>query len=161
MTIASCALLGAVGLTAPANAQVKSTVSTKAAQARSGKISYPSACLKGRALCISKSRRTVTFLLNGKPQMTLAARFGSRSEPTREGRFKITRMSRNHVSSIYHTPMPFAMFFSGGQAVHYSKGFARDGYRGASHGCVNTRDKPRTGWIFDRVKVGDTVYVYR
>ena len=26
---------------------------------------------------------------------------------------------------IYHTPMPFAMFFSGGQAVHYSSDFAR------------------------------------
>ena len=36
--------------------------------------------------------------------------------------------------------MPFAMFFSGGQAVHYSPDFAATGYAGASHGCVNIRD---------------------
>ena len=36
--------------------------------------------------------------------------------------------------------MPYAMFFSGGQAVHYSPDFAARGYNGASHGCVNVRN---------------------
>jgi lipoprotein-anchoring transpeptidase ErfK/SrfK len=57
--------------------------------------------------------------------------------------------------------MPLTMFFSGGEAVHYSANFAAYGYRGASHGCVNVRDFRRLQWLFDRVKVGDKVIVYR
>ncbi len=47
--------------------------------------------------------------------------------------------------------MPFAMFFSGGQAVHYSSDFAANGYYGASHGCVNVRDYDGVAWLFDQV----------
>lgn len=65
------------------------------------------------------------------------------------------------MSTIYHTPMPFSMFFSGGQAVHYSSDFAARGYLGCSHGCVNVRDWNKLEWIYDRVKVGDRVVVYR
>ena len=46
----------------------------------------------------------------------------------------------NGVSTLYKTPMPWAMTFSGGQAVHYSPDFAARGYNGASHGCVNVRN---------------------
>ena len=65
------------------------------------------------------------------------------------------------LSTIYHTPMPYAMFFSGGQAVHYSSDFASRGYNGCSHGCVNIRNKSGIRWVFDRVRVGDRVIVYR
>ena len=65
------------------------------------------------------------------------------------------------MSSIYDAPMPYAMFFNGGQAVHYSPDFAAEGYNGASHGCVNTRDKQGTATIFDAMSVGDPVIVYR
>ncbi|WP_278257435.1 L,D-transpeptidase [Nocardioides convexus] len=74
------------------------------------------------------------------------------SPPTREGVFAIERKSRDHVSSLYHTPMPYAMFFSRGQAVHYSSDFAARGYNGASHGCVNVRDKDAVAWLFDQVQ---------
>ena len=57
--------------------------------------------------------------------------------------------------------MPYAMFFSGGQAVHYSADFAARGYAGCSHGCVNIRDKAGIAWVFDRVRNGDRVVVYR
>jgi lipoprotein-anchoring transpeptidase ErfK/SrfK len=57
--------------------------------------------------------------------------------------------------------MPYAMFFSGGQAVHYSSDFAARGYNGASHGCVNVRDLAKIQALFDQVKVGDKVIVYR
>jgi lipoprotein-anchoring transpeptidase ErfK/SrfK len=56
--------------------------------------------------------------------------------------------------------MPYSMFFSGGQAVHYSADFRARGYNGCSHGCVNVRDKSKLAWIYDRVKVGDKVLVY-
>ena len=49
-------------------------------------------------------------------------------------------------------PMPYAMFFSGGQAVHYSSDFAARGYNGASHGCVNVRDLGKIQVLFDQVK---------
>ena len=56
--------------------------------------------------------------------------------------------------------MPFAMCFSGGQAVHYSPDFASVGYGGASHGCVNIRDLDGIAALFDEVQVGDAVVVY-
>ena len=73
--------------------------------------------------------------LDGEVQVTLDARFGGNGYVTREGSFSVYRKSRDHVSSLYDTSMPFAMFFSGGQAVHYSPDFAAVGYAGASHGC--------------------------
>jgi lipoprotein-anchoring transpeptidase ErfK/SrfK len=88
-------------------------------------------------------------------------RFGGEYTPTREGTFSVQYKSRDHVSSLYDTPMPFAMFFSGGQAVHYSPDFAANGYNGASHGCVNVRDRATVAWLFDQVRLGDKVIVYR
>jgi len=57
--------------------------------------------------------------------------------------------------------MPFSMFFSGRQAVHYSSDFAARGYNGASHGCVNVRDLGKIKVLFSEIKVGDKVIVYR
>jgi hypothetical protein len=119
-------------------------------------------CLvKGRVFCVDKTRNKVYYLVDKRVTQVLDARFGCANMRSREGKFKVFRMSRNHVSSIYHTPMPYAMFFSGGQAVHYSADFAKRGYKGCSHGCVNVRDKSAIAWIFDQVKVGDRVVVYK
>ena len=57
--------------------------------------------------------------------------------------------------------MPYAMFFSGGQAVHYSPDFAARGYSGASHGCVNVRNLVGIQSLFAQARVGDKVIVYR
>ncbi len=94
-------------------------------------------------------------MVNGKLQAVVDARFGAARTPTRNGMFKVYRKSKNHVSSLYHSPMPYSMFFSGGQAVHYSSDFKARGYNGASHGCLNIRDKNKLAWIFARVQVGD------
>ncbi|MFE4869008.1 MULTISPECIES: L,D-transpeptidase family protein [unclassified Streptomyces] len=117
-------------------------------------------CMTGRVMCISKTSRTLSWVVNGKVQSTMDVRFGSQYTPTREGVFKVFEKSRNHVSTIYHTAMPYAMFFSGGQAVHYSSDFAARGYNGASHGCVNVRDKGKVAALFDQVRLGDKVVVY-
>ncbi len=117
--------------------------------------------VSGRALCIDKTRDKLYYMKNSKIIRTFDARFGCSSTRTREGRFKVNWKSRNHVSSIYHTKMPYAMFFSGGQAVHYSADFAARGYNGCSHGCVNIRNKAGIRWVFDQVRVGDRVVVYR
>lgn len=117
-------------------------------------------CLTGRAMCIDKSTRSLRWVVNGDVRMTFDVRFGSELTPTREGAFSVGWKSRDHVSSLYDTPMPYAMFFSGGQAVHYSPDFAANGYNGSSHGCVNVRDKSGIASLFDQVNVGDKVIVY-
>ncbi|GHJ35192.1 L,D-transpeptidase family protein [Streptomyces sp. TS71-3] len=117
-------------------------------------------CLTGRALCISKKSRSLSWIIDGRTVSQMDVRFGSEYTPTREGAFKVFFRSRHHVSTIYHTPMPYAMFFSGGQAVHYSSDFAARGYAGASHGCVNVRDKQKIAALFDQVRTGDKVIVY-
>lgn len=117
-------------------------------------------CMTGHVMCISKTSRTLSWVVDGKVQATMDVRFGSQYTPTREGLFHVNSKSRDHVSTIYHTAMPYAMFFSGGQAVHYSSDFAARGYAGASHGCVNVRDKAAIAKLFDEVKVGDKVVVY-
>ncbi|MCX4512803.1 L,D-transpeptidase family protein [Streptomyces sp. NBC_01619] len=117
-------------------------------------------CMTGRVLCISKESRTLAWMIDGTVVAAMDVRFGSENTPTREGTFSVGWKARKWESTIYHTPMPYAMFFSGGQAVHYSADFAARGYNGASHGCVNVRDKGKIASVFSQVKVGDKVVVH-
>ena len=117
-------------------------------------------CMSGRVICISKSSRTLTWVIDGAPQMKLAVRFGSEYTPTREGVFSVFQKNRDWTSTLYGSKMPYSMFFSGGQAVHYSSDFAARGYAGASHGCVNVRDLAGIASLFGQVNLGDKVVVY-
>lgn len=118
-------------------------------------------CTTGRVMCIDKTSRTLRWVVDGVVKTKLDARFGGSKYPTREGQFSVFMKSRDHVSSIYDTSMPYAMFFSGGQAVHYSPDFAQTGYNGSSHGCVNIRDRAAITKLFNTVRTGDKVVVYR
>ncbi len=118
-------------------------------------------CTTGRALCIDKSTSSLRWVVDGTVQTSLDVRFGASYSPTREGLFHVYWKDRDHVSQMYGSPMPFSMFFSRGQAVHYSSDFAARGYAGASHGCVNVRDYEALASLFDQVSVGDKVVVYR
>ncbi|MFH9729636.1 L,D-transpeptidase family protein [Streptomyces sp. NPDC017260] len=117
-------------------------------------------CLTGRVLCVSKSSRTLRWMIDGRTVSTMPVRFGSQYTPTREGEFEVYWKSRHHVSTLYDSAMPYAMFFSGGQAVHYSDDFAVRGYAGASHGCVNVRDEAAIADLYAQVRNGDKVVVY-
>ena len=118
-------------------------------------------CTTGRALCIDKASRKLRWVVDGKVVLTTDVRFGSFRTPTRMGSFTVGWKSRYHHSKLYDSDMPYAMFFSGGQAVHYSSDFAARGYAGASHGCVNVRNLSKIKWLFDQVHLGDKVIVYR
>lgn len=118
-------------------------------------------CTTGRVLCVSKSSRTLRWMIDGRTVSTMSVRFGSQHTPTREGVFQVYWKSRHHVSTLYDSAMPYAMFFSGGQAVHYSSDFAARGYAGASHGCVNVRDEAAIADLYAQVRNGDKVVVYR
>ncbi|MEU6350022.1 L,D-transpeptidase family protein [Streptomyces sp. NPDC047072] len=117
-------------------------------------------CLTGRVLCISKTSRTLRWMVDGRTLTTVPVRFGAVGTPTREGVFHVYWKSRHHVSTLYDSPMPYAMFFSGGQAVHYSADFAARGYAGNSHGCVNVRDEAAIADLFAEVRNGDKVVVH-
>ena len=126
-------------------------------------VRLPGRCkTSGRVLCVDKTKRKLYYVKAGKVVKTADARFGCAGDlATRNGTFRVFRKSRHHVSSLFNSPMPYAMFFSGGQAVHYSRDFARVGYNGCSHGCVNIRDRGTISYVFDRIRVGDRVHVYR
>lgn len=121
----------------------------------------PAICKKkATALCIDKSLRVVRYFKKGKLVQSLDARFGGPGNRTREGNFRIFRKVKNDFSTLYKTPMPWSMYFSGGQAVHYSMFFNAVGYNGASHGCVNIRDKKSLIPLWRKVKIGTFAKVY-
>jgi peptidoglycan hydrolase-like protein with peptidoglycan-binding domain len=120
----------------------------------------PKACTSKESICISTKQNLVRWVSDGKVAMSADARFGMPETATARGTFSVARKSRDHVSSLYRTAMPFALFFHGGQAVHYSAYFKRDGYYGASHGCVNLRDYAKAQQLFDNASVGTRVHVY-
>lgn len=117
-------------------------------------------CRTGRVMCVDKATRTLTWVVDGKPLMVMWARFGGRGVETREGTFRVSRMYEYVISNLYFTPMPYSMFFSGGQAVHYSSNFARLGYASSSHGCVNIADHAQVKALFFKVRIGDKVVVH-
>lgn len=122
---------------------------------------HPS-CMTGRVMCATKDDNRLWWVVNGQILESLEARFGKPGMDTREGMHTVKWKSRYHTSSIYNVYMPYAMFFNGGQAVHYSPGFAATGHIGAgSAGCINVRDEPAIARIYDQVRVGDRVFVYR
>ena len=121
-----------------------------------------SRCYSGaRVMCASKKDRKLYYVMDGKVVKVLDARFGARSNPTRNGVHYVYWKSRHHVSSIYGTAMPWAMFFDGGQAVHYSSNFARVGWNHpGSGGCINIRDAKTLDWMYKQIRNGDKVVVY-
>lgn len=122
--------------------------------------SLPAACTDvDRAICVDRRQMLVRLVERGEVVLTTDARFGILSEATRTGTFRVHFRSEDHFSTIYRTPMPYALFFSGGQAIHYSSWFARDGYAGGSHGCVNLRDREKAAALFRRSPLGTVVHI--
>lgn len=84
-------------------------------------------------------------------------RSGGAGHRTRTGWFRIFWKHRHHWSTLYNTPMPYAQFFSGGQAFHAVRGSIRT--VGGSMGCVNLRlADARALWKVLRTR--DRVYVW-
>jgi len=119
-------------------------------------------CRVGRVVCVEETTEQLWLVTDGVVQMSLIVRLGAPSHPTRLGVFPVYWKDRKHVSSLYPgLQMPYSLFFSRGEAVHYSPEFADNGYDMPSHGCVETRDEKQSADLFDLVRVGDKVVVYR
>ncbi|HKT97012.1 MAG TPA: L,D-transpeptidase [Paraburkholderia sp.] len=131
----------------------------------------PSECTKAkRIICVDKTTYTATVYEGGRPQWSFYVRPGDARGTryqTGEGYGRIARKSRNHVSSIYGTPMPYAMFISwdtspaAGEAFHLSYQFQSEGYYGASHGCMGVGSEAAMKRLWDTSPKGTRVFVYR
>lgn len=121
----------------------------------------PTECLQGTVLCVDKTQKIVRLVVDGSPEITLDARFGSFGTATDEGTFSVYDKRADDFSTAFGVPMKYSLYFSGGQAIHYSEFFEQEGYRGASQGCVNTRDLDATAALFAQVDNGTTVFVYQ
>ncbi|HWU31270.1 MAG TPA: L,D-transpeptidase [Marmoricola sp.] len=118
------------------------------------------ACRTGTAICIDKSIHRLAYVKNGKTLLLLDARFGDAAHPTREGTFSVYYKDATHVSHEYGSSMPYSMFFSGGEAIHFSIDFFTYGYAHNSHGCVNIRDYNGVKWLFNHTPIGTKVVIY-
>jgi hypothetical protein len=113
-----------------------------------GRGAIPSRCKSPRGwhICYDRKRHQATLWKRGKLWNAWLVRGGSSSHPTRVGRFKVYYRDKDHVSSLYDSPMPHSQFFSGGQAFHGSV-LMMDPFVDHSHGCVNMyREDARQLW---------------
>ncbi|MDO9378780.1 MAG: L,D-transpeptidase family protein [Nocardioidaceae bacterium] len=108
------------------------------------KSSIPRRCKdRGWNACYDRKRHRVTLWRNGTLHNEWLVRGGGTAYKTRTGDYSVFRRSKDHVSTIYETKMPYAQFFSGGQALHASY-YMVDPFQGHSHGCVNMYIKDAT-----------------
>lgn len=119
-------------------------------------------CTTGKVVCVSKAQRKMSYVVDGKARFTREARFSGPGWDSPEGEFRIWYMNSDTVSKIFgeRTPMPYALFYDGNVAIHYSQDFADKGYEGGSHGCSQLRDYQVAKWLYEQLKVGDRVVVY-
>jgi len=120
-------------------------------------------CATGKVVCISKAQKKLSYVVDGKVRFTREARFSRPGYDSPEGDFRIWYMNRDTVSKIFgeRTPMPYAIFYDGNVAIHFSDDFADKGYDSGSHGCSQLRDYQVAKWLYEQVRVGDRVVVYQ
>lgn len=139
-------VMGVVGLSTAAVAQAAPAAPARVAG---------TPCADNVRACVDLSAKQAWLIENGVvtygPVPIASGKAGYRTPP---GTFKVTFKSRNHVSSIYGTPMPYSVFFNRGIAFH--QGDLRSG----SHGCIRlSRAAAQT--FFSRLAPGDVVQVVR
>lgn len=83
--------------------------------------------------------------------------YGADAKPTPLGIYPITQKDADHVSNIYHAPMPYMLRLTNdGVAIHASD--VQDGYM--THGCIGV-PLSFARKLFGAAKLGDRVIVTR
>ncbi|HTO33428.1 MAG TPA: L,D-transpeptidase [Pararhizobium sp.] len=96
----------------------------------------PSAFATNLIAKVSLSSQTMTVSQNGFVRYRWKVSTARRGYVTPQGSWSAKWLSRNHRSRKYdNAPMPYAVFFNGGYAVHATFDLKRLG-RPASHGCI-------------------------
>ncbi|CAN7479086.1 L,D-transpeptidase [Pararhizobium sp. LjRoot255] len=99
-------------------------------------IHLPSAFAANLIANISLSSQTMTVSQNGIVRYRWKVSTARKGYVTPQGSWSAKWLSKNHRSRKYDdAPMPYAVFFNGGYAVHATFDLKRLG-RPASHGCV-------------------------
>ncbi|MCD6672507.1 MAG: peptidoglycan-binding protein [Burkholderiaceae bacterium] len=119
-------------------------------------------CAVGKVVCISRQQRLMSFVVDGEVKFTREARFARPGWESPGGEFRIWYKNSDTISKIFgeRTPMPYAIFYQGNVAIHFSQDFADKGYESGSHGCSQLRDYQVAKWLYEQVKIGDRVVVY-
>jgi lipoprotein-anchoring transpeptidase ErfK/SrfK len=85
---------------------------------------------------VSISQQTMEVTADGRPVFQWKVSTAGKGYATPTGSFKPTHLEAMWYSKQYdNSPMPHAVFFSGGYAVHGTEAIRRLGHP-ASHGCV-------------------------
>lgn len=102
-----------------------------------GRAAVPPVCkTDGWHACYDRLRHQVNLYRSGELLNSWLVRGGASDTPTRKGKFTVYYRDIDHYSQLYDAPMPYAQFFSGGQALHGSR-LMMNPFVGHSHGCVN------------------------
>lgn len=112
-----------------------------------------------RVTCVDLERQ-ILWVQRGRTVVfpPVPVRTGRDDEETRPGWHEVYWRSEDHRSTLYDdSPMPYAQFFDGGQALHGRPG---DLYaHGGSAGCVNL-SVPDARRLWDLLTEGDAVHVW-
>jgi lipoprotein-anchoring transpeptidase ErfK/SrfK len=100
-------------------------------------LSLPAARAEANVLVrVSRGSQTMDVSVDGAPLYTWRVSTGRAGFGTPAGVFHPQRMAARWFSTVYYNaPMPHAIFFHGGFAIHGSYDIARLGGP-ASHGCI-------------------------
>ena len=113
---------------------------------------------KHRVACVDLDRQ-LTWVQKGRKVVygPVPMRSGRIGHATRVGWHRIYWKHKKHWSTLYDAPMPYAQFFSGGQAFHgvHDSIYTTLG----SWGCINLRLKDARK-LWHVLKKGDRVYVW-
>jgi lipoprotein-anchoring transpeptidase ErfK/SrfK len=85
---------------------------------------------------VDVSSQTMTVNVNGWYYGTWKVSTARKGYSTPRGSYRVGRMAREYYSKKYdNSPMPYSLFFLGGNAVHGTNHLKQLG-RPASHGCI-------------------------
>jgi len=130
---------------------------------------------QGTFLYADQRQRALFVVSGGRVENRYPARFGGfarveipgrvdtgrwRVHRTPTGNYPVLTKLRNPSSLVYgEGAMPHSLVLIRGLVyIHGSPSFAAEGYRGASHGCINLRPEHAAA-LFGRVGVGTMAYV--
>jgi len=101
---------------------------------------------------VSIAKQTASFEGGGMSLEDVHVATGRPGFATTQGCFDAFKAQADYVSHKYHAPMPYAVFFHGGEALHVGSIAVR------SHGCVHlTTDVAKQ--VFKAYEAGYTVHV--
>ncbi len=123
----------------------------------------------GITLCVDKSQKITRYVRDGQVIESVDSNFGpekgdpafGRYSVTREGVFRIFYKKENSTSTLYGTPLPYFMGFSGGEGFHYSAYFDQSDYADTSMGCIISNDRRKSAWFFANTPMKTKVVVHR